>query len=134
MWRSFLAEAMLKRNFVSFRKTKYSLKDVKLLTLFRMVLSGASHISQNNKTWHRYTLPKEDQKVYINHPVISDKISSFYWKLVIFVILGNTNKNSILVCFFLIHLTFIKSLNVALINMVVILVILSKSATTGLLK
>ena len=94
----------------------------------------ASHISQNNKTWHSYTLPKEDQKIYINYPVISDEISSFYWKLVIFVILGNTNKNSILVCFFLIHLTFIKSLNVALINMVVILAILSKSATTDLLK
>ena len=125
---------MLKRNFVSFRKTKYSLKNVKLLTLFRMVLSRASHISQNNKTWHSYTLPKEDQKIYINYPVISDEISSFYWKLVIFVILGNTNKNSILVCFFLIHLTFIKSLNVALINMVVILAILSKSATIDLLK
>ena len=49
-------------------KTTFSvLKDRKKLhhslTLFRMGLFGAfSHISYNDKTWHSYTLPKEDPK------------------------------------------------------------------------
>ena len=62
------------------------------LTLFRMGLFGAahgwgtppenlSHISYNDENWHSYTLPKVDQKDFLNHvahPLISAEISIFF--------------------------------------------------------
>ena len=32
------------------------------------------HTSQNDETWHSYTLPKEDRKKYVNH--VTHRLSS----------------------------------------------------------
>ena len=63
----------------------------------------------------------------------SADVSTFCQKLAIFVIPGNANKNCIPMHFFLILLTPVDFLKVALINIILILMMSVKLATPGLL-
>ena len=47
-------------------------------------LKSVTHISENEKTWHSYTLPTEDTKIYMNqvtHPLSSTDISILSWEI-----------------------------------------------------
>ena len=59
-----------------------------------------SHIIYSDVTWHRYTLPKEDPKKYMNHvthPLISADINIFHQRSAAFVVSRNTDINCILI-------------------------------------
>ena len=62
-------------------------------------LKSVTH-THNDETWHSYTLPKEDQKKYMNHvthPLSSAHFSIFHRKSANFAISRNRDINCILV-------------------------------------
>ena len=47
-------------------------------------LKSVTHISENDETWHSYTLPTEDTKTYmsqVTHPLSSTDISILLWEI-----------------------------------------------------
>ena len=47
-------------------------------------LKSVTHIFYNDETWHSYTLPTEDPKIYMNevtHPLSSTDISILSWEI-----------------------------------------------------
>ena len=65
---------------------------------------GQLHISHNDETWHSYTLPKEDTKIYKSSDLVSLRIWSH--------LLKKSLMENLIFCavFFLILLNFIQSL------------------------
>ena len=96
----------------------------------------SAHISDNDKTWHSYTLLKEDPKnIWITWhlPWVLLIWAFFQRKSANFAILQNTDRLHFGASF-LILLTFFESLKIVLINMVTIFMMSAKMAALSLHK
>ena len=90
----------------------------------------------NDKTWHRYTLPKENAKMYehVTHPLRCADIINFLSEVSKFGYIKNFRYRLLFVTKFLIILTFFESSKIFLISTVTILMMSAKLHFSGLLK
>ena len=94
-----------------------------------------SHISYNDETWHSYILPKEDPKIYQSRNTLSSAdISIFSSEISKFCYIKKYRYRLHFDTEFQIGSTFLESLKILLINLVIILMMSAKMATPGLLK